>query len=214
MGAQLDASYEEFSSKTGHVRRWLMLQGEETGGGFSPELAANVRGWSLVWMSACAEQFWQSFLHATCAEFSSMPAPFHRRRIRAQAIYVIDEMFAGTTKDLVPRWEKSFNLLEKLVKADRKTSTAAMPYDGKTVRPKHLDLLWSIFDLPGSSFPSMIHRQSLETLADDRNDIAHGHRLPATVGRLRTRSDVDNTLRRLEETFEAAYLSVSGLLRG
>lgn len=208
MRTQLDASYEEFSAKTAHVRRWLMLEGEDSSGGFSQENSANVRGWSLVWMSACAEQFWQSFLQASCAEFSLMPPSFHRRRIKAQALYLIDDMFTQTTKDLLPRWQKSFDLLERLTHADRKVSAAATPYDGKTIRPRHLDLIWKLFDLPGDSFPSLVHRQSLETLANDRNDIAHGRRLPATVGRLRTRSDLDDTLSRLEDTFEAVYLEV------
>jgi hypothetical protein len=213
MAETLDSSFSEFMTKTGHIRRWLILEGEGAEKGFSPELAANVRGWSLVWMCACAETFWGSFLEAACLELSKKPPRFHRRYIRAQAVYLVNDLSSSISKDLEVRWDRSFDILTRLVSADRTQAPISIPYDGKTLRPRHVDLLWKAFDLPESPFPSMIHRQSLETLADDRNDIAHGRRLPATVGRLRTKTDVTNTLSRLEETVESTYRVVGQLFR-
>jgi len=47
----------------------------------------------------------------------------------------------------------------------------------------------------------------LETLADDRNTVAHGEQMPGTMGRLRTKEDILTSLDRLEQTAENIYLT-------
>jgi hypothetical protein len=209
----IEATYSEFLAKTTLIRRWLMLAGDEERRGFSTELAANVRAWSLVWTCAAVENFWVPFLKGACEHFSQSSAFDQRRKIKAQSIFFLDKMFQEVTRELTPRWERSFALLEDFVKADRKGYPVKIPYDGKTVRPSHVELYWKLFELSGDPFPSMIHRQSLETLANDRNEIAHGERSPSTVGRLRTKADVQSTLAKVEETFERTYVSTRNLLK-
>ena len=213
MADLLEAPYAEFLARTSVIRRWLILEGEEVAAdGFSPELAANVRAWALVWMAAAAESFWKQFLDATCKEFASAPPKVQRRKIRAQSIYFMDQMFSETTKELDRRWEKSFALFHRFVAEDRKALAVTLPYDGKTLRPLHIQLFWALFELPGEPFPSLIHRQSLQTLADDRNSVAHGELQPSTLGRLKTKSDVKVSLSRLEDIVERVYVVTRSML--
>ncbi|QQP96728.1 hypothetical protein [Lysobacter enzymogenes] len=209
----IEQAHVEFLSRTMLIRRWLILQGEGEVEGFSPEMAANVRGWAIVWMGAAAESFWKPFLHATCKAFAQSSVMAHRRNARAQSIFFLERMFCDVTKELNPRWERSFALIESMVSADRKDMSFSLPYDGKTLRPRHIELFWNLFRIDGSPFPSIIHKQSLETLADDRNTVAHGEQLPNTVGRLRSKRDVMSTLTRLEETLEKTYLATLDVLR-
>jgi hypothetical protein len=213
MADQLEAPYADFLARTSVIRRWLMLEGEEdTSSGFSAEMAANVRAWALVWMCAAAESFWAQFVSATCNEFAQASPLVQRRKIKAQSIFFMDQLFSEVTKDLDRRWEKSFTLLQKFVSEDRKKSSVTIPYDGRTVRPLHIQLFWELFEMPGDPFPSIVHKQSLQTLADDRNSVAHGEMQPATLGRQRTKEDVKASLVRLEETTERTYLATRKML--
>lgn len=212
MSDKLELPYSDFLARTSVIRRWLILEGDERPQGFSPEMAANVRAWAIVWMGAASESFWRPFLQAVCEEFAQSSLLIHRRNMRAQSIFFMDQIFSDVTRDLERRWEKSFLIMESIVSLDRRTSSVTIPYDGKTVRPIHIKLLWDLFQIPGDPFPSMIHKQSLETLANDRNIIAHGEQMPSTIGRLRTKVDVMLTLARLEETVERTYLETRALL--
>lgn len=207
----IERTHSEFLTRTAMIRRWLMLQGDGDDGKLSEETAAHVRAWAIVWMSAVAESFWLPFLRAVCEEFAQSSSISHRRKMRAQSIFFMDRIFSNVTNDLDRRWRKSFDLMDAIVLADRKSAKITVPYDGKTLRPVHLDLFWEMFQLPGAPFPSMIHRQSLETMANDRNSVAHGEQLPLTLGRLRAKSDVTATLSRLEETAENIYVHVRSM---
>lgn len=212
MSEEIERTYAEFLSRTTLIRRWLMLHGDESNGSFAVEMAANTRAWAIAWMSAAAESFWRPFLQATCDEFARSPKLTHRRKLRAQSIFFIDQMFSEVTRDLDRRWEKSSALLEAIVSSDRTVSNITIPYDGKTLKPLHVQVFWNLFQLPGDPFPSMIHKQSLETLAADRNLVAHGEMLPSTLGRLRTKQDVMSSLSRLEDTVEKTYVSTRASL--
>ncbi len=213
MPDHLEIPFADLQAKTSAIRRWLMLEGEdEDSRGFSSEMAANVRAWALVWMCAAAEAFWVQFVSATCNEFSRAPPMKQRRKLRAQSIFFMNDFFSTVTSDLDRRWERSFSLIEKFVNSDRSELPLSIPYDGKTVRPLHIQLFWELFEIPGEPFPSMVHRQSLQTLADDRNRVAHGEILPLTLGRLRTKADVKASLARLEETTECVYTATRTML--
>lgn len=87
------------------------------------------------------------------------------------------------------------------------TSIQSLPYDGRTIRPEHLELIWHLFSLDGNAFPSPIHCQELNTLADRRNDVAHGHIIPGDMGVQVAIPDLRKTVERVEELVEHCVLS-------
>jgi hypothetical protein len=210
MSVSFEFLLDEFSARTTLIRRWLISSGGHVNGVFGDESAANARAFAIVWMSSATEQFWVGILECACAcvrQFSSVAA---RRRMRSQAIFFIEAFPIRGTKELTSRWDRSFELIRDFVEKPRTDLKFSLPYDGKTVKPAHVDLIWKLFELQGMPFPSIIHRQSLETLAVDRNLVAHGEQAPGTLGRLRTKEDVHQTLSRLEETMEHVLLGLRG----
>lgn len=208
---EIDKVLGEFLARTTHVRRWLMLQGDDQQGSFGKELSANVRGWSIVWMCAASESYWSSLLQIVCTEVSVWSRGRHRKKLRAQSIYFAEKFFAPASKELDTRWERAASLLKDVATAERVGLGFTIPYDGKTVRPRHLELVWKVFELDGAPFVSFVHKQSLETLAVDRNKIAHGESLPATIGALRPIEDVTATLSRLEASMEHVSVELKRL---
>ena len=86
------------------------------------------------------------------------------------------------------------------------------PVDGKTIRPYHFEMLWGTFGLPGSPWPSPVHRGVLEDLATGRNDIAHGTISPVQFGRGRTFDDCLGMLGRVDEVVTHAAISMDDYL--
>jgi hypothetical protein len=73
------------------------------------------------------------------------------------------------------------------------------PLDGRTIRPRHLDTIWTVFGFPGTSLATAAHGLALTELAESRNNIAHGHIDPVTFGRGKALSDVVSAIDRVDD---------------
>ncbi|MHC5559283.1 MAE_28990/MAE_18760 family HEPN-like nuclease [Kocuria sp. U4B] len=80
-----------------------------------------------------------------------------------------------------------------------------LPLDGRTIRKRHLDLIWRVFGFGGSSLSEARHQFTLETSADARNDVAHGD---ATASEVAGRQPIETVLRYVDE-IEKVILHVS-----
>jgi hypothetical protein len=106
-------------------------------------------------------------------------------------------------------WERRYEVVATAL--DAKVATLRPengPLDGRTIRPSHLDAIWTILDFPGSSAPGPLHRIALSEVADLRNDLAHGNIEPVAVGRLKTRHDVDRAIVLIEDI--ALHIAAAG----
>ena len=96
---------------------------------------------------------------------------------------------------------------------------AHAPLDGRTIRPSHLDDIWEVFGISGNPFPSSIHRILLETIANNRNNVAHGIERPAVVGAMLTYDDALRHALKVEDMLEHVviaserYISLSNYRR-
>lgn len=77
--------------------------------------------------------------------------------------------------------------------------SADLPLDGKTIRPVHLETIWSVFSMPLSPFPNLLCRVALIDIADGRNDIAHGHISVETFAKSKGNVDTIKKISRIEE---------------
>ena len=110
-------------------------------------------------------------------------------------------------------WTKRVELLERM------TTTRPVlfdyehkPLDGRTVRPRHFEVLWAVFSLPGNPLPSLIHKTALSEIAEIRNRLAHGEVSPLTIGRLKTRDEILRRVDQTEEILEHLILSAQDYL--
>lgn len=152
---------------------------------------------SLVWMAAAVERFWKSYLHELCDRVAHAPLSKRRRHIAAAGIFYFDTLSSLSEGKKLKRWSRLADFFVGLPVVA--PNAVAIPYDGRTIRPDHFDLVWRIFSLPGSQFPSPIHKQVLNTLADQRNDVAHGLVDLHSVGGVVSVGDLRVLIGRLED---------------
>ena len=171
-------------------------------------LTRSTKALMLVWMTASLEDFWKRYLSELCTRVSVASIGKKRRGYASSSIFIFEKIGTASEGKAIRRWEKVADILDCL-RGSSPLPAFALPYDGRTIRPDHLELVWRVFDLPGSPFPSPIHKQELNTLADRRNDVAHGTLVPDAVGGALTVGDVQRILKRVEEVVEHCVVSAS-----
>ena len=75
-------------------------------------------------------------------------------------------------------------------------STEHVPLDGRTIRPAHFATIWNVFGLPGASLPDPRTGLALQTVADNRNKVAHAEEDIASIAGMQA---VDDMLRLLDQ---------------
>jgi hypothetical protein len=165
------------------------------------------KGLALVWMAASVEAFWKSYLSDLCKCVANSSLSKRRRNLASVALFYFDSLGSMGEGKRLKRWERAADFFTGLPAAA--LPSPALPYDGRTVRPAHFEVVWKIFSLPGAEFPSPIHKQVLNTLADQRNDVAHGLVDAPTMGGTLTVDDLRIRLTRLEEIVEHSVASAA-----
>jgi hypothetical protein len=151
----------------------------------------------LVWMASAIERFWKSYLTELCSRVACSPLSKRRRHLASAGIFYFDALSSLGEGKKLKRWARVADFFTDLPVIG--SSALSIPHDGRTIRPDHFDLVWRIFSLPGNQFPSPIHKQVLNTLADQRNDVAHGLIDIHSVGGTVTVNDLRVLINRLED---------------
>lgn len=164
---------------------------------------------TLVWSAAVMETFWKSYLQELCTRVGKASIYKKRRCVASASIFYFDTLGSMGDGKKIRRWNRAIDFFEGLQQVSG-SAVAALPYDGRTIRPEHLDLAWRLFQLPGGEFPSPVHRQELNTLADRRNDVAHGQVSPQDVGGVVTVGDLRRLVTRLEDIVDHSVICATG----
>jgi len=159
---------------------------------------------SLVWMAAAIERFWKSYLSELCDRVVRSSLSKRRRHIASAGIFYFDTLSSLGEGKKLKRWGRLADFFVDLPRGA--PHVVAIPYDGRTVRPDHFDLVWRIFSLPGNQFPSPVHKQVLNTLADRRNDVAHGLVDLQSIGGSVTVGDLRELIEKLEDIVEHSVI--------
>jgi len=193
----MDYGYGKFSRDIQDIRNALVyLDTLAINPRFSQHAKIN-KALTLVWMGAALENFWKSYLEELCVRVSAASPRSRRKKLAAASIYFFDTLGSLGEGKKIKRWHRVADFFETINVVG--TSTYAIPYDGRTIRPEHIYLAWQIFCLKAPHFPSPVHKQDLNSLADQRNDVAHGHSDPVDVGGTMTIGDIRVRLSRLDD---------------
>lgn len=87
-------------------------------------------------------------------------------------------------------------------------------YGGKTPRGEHISLIWSVYSIDQPFSPSQQHILALDSLADSRNEMAHGETSMIQAGRRKTSSDVFNLIEKIDELALHLIAKMDGYLAG
>lgn len=155
---------------------------------------------SYVWMAAIMEAFLKSSLESLVSEINTTAIPYSQLKMRLFALACAPEFASLQDIRGLNMWNRRVDLLNRLAETATATlSLKALPIDGRTIRPEHLDTVWNVFEIPGNSTPGPRHRIALTDLADGRNSVAHGETDPIRFGRSKVTSDVLRTVNYIED---------------
>ena len=168
------------------------------------------RAWAYVKAAAVLERVVRDTLAELMRELNRSATPVDGLRVSLRGLLAEPEL--KSLRDL-RAYEKVWRKRCELFRVAGATTPAlfgveVLPLDGRTLRPKHFDVVWEVFGLDGPSLPSPMHKLALTELADFRNDLAHGNVDPDDVQRMKTFADVTRMVGYTEEIAEHLLVSV------
>ena len=160
------------------------------------ELRADVHASSYVHPAAALEQLVGNMLTAVVNEINVCVGTLADLRLSLFAMAQAGPLDSLQDVRGLKMWGRRTEVFGKIASSDTcLLNPAQLPLDGRSIRPEHLDTIWQVLGLGGDPFPGPIHRLALNSLANNRNAVAHGEEKPSTVA---DRSSIPDTLMLLD----------------
>ena len=196
----LDQAVLEFSSRLDTVRQDLYYCDVNFAKGRQRELGRNVRAAAYVYVAAAMERVTTDLLVAALAEISATTVEI--RKVRLSLISLIQAPIFDSLKDVrgLKMWLKRVEMLDRTNEQSICMFDALfLPVDGKTLRPQHLEVIWTVFGFSTPPVPDPVSRLALIDLADTRNKVAHGEEDPSVVAGQRSATEMLKLIDRMED---------------
>lgn len=163
--------------------------------------AARTMAVTYVWLAASMENYLKTVLQSLFAEINNSGVTYDLlKSCLFSAICTPELTSLKTLADHRKIWPKRIDMFARLWHTQAvDLNLSEIPYDGKTVRPEHLEVIWAVFSFPGNPMPSPLHSFALKDVADGRNEVAHGEVDPITFGRNKNPTDVLAQITRIED---------------
>lgn len=157
---------------------------------------------SYVWLSATLEEFVKTSLEICIEELNLLA--LNTNQVRPSLLALLGNSAFDSLQQVrgLKMWAKRSTLLE-LTGASilAEFNPSILPIDGRTIRPEHFNVLWSIFGFHGNSIPGPFHSLALNDLAEGRNNVAHGEVSPIDFGRRKHIPDVLKIIDRIDDIY-------------
>jgi hypothetical protein len=174
----------------------------------------HIHGTAYVHLAACLEVSVKGILRALVDEINTAGLPHCDLRVSLFSL-IGDPHFSAISAGTKPRHDKRAELFALLGSTTACIlNNAVLPLDGRTMRPIHFDIIWSVFGLPLNPLPQLTHRLALIAIADARNDVAHGDATAEQVSRRQPISDTLKQVERSEEVLINLHTAAELYLRG
>jgi len=163
-------------------------------------LRQGIRASAYVHLAAAVEAQVYATTGALAAEISAANLSLADMRLSLFAVSSARSFTALEQLRGLKNWERRCQFLDQINSSDPvQIDGAALSLGGRTIRPKHLDAVWRVFGLPGTSLPSPLHALALQDVADSRNDVAHGNEKLSVVAGRKSPTDMLRLVTRIEE---------------
>jgi len=164
-------------------------------------------------IAACLGVTVKEMLRATVDEINAVNLA--HCDLRASLFSVRGEpLFKSLAPSSKPRMTKRIELME--LTASRTIcllNNTVLPLDGRTLRA-HFELIWAVFGFPLKPLPHATHALALTSIADARNDIAHGEVTAEQVARRQPIADTLNLVERADEVLLNLHGAIDLYLQG
>jgi hypothetical protein len=211
------SSLDRFSAESGRIRQRVISADVDS-------LSADVRrrnelgelkAFVYVWLAAALERCVKDMLQLLVAEINLTSTPAVALVPGLLGLAVANDLEAlRMLRDYQKTWPRKCGMFSTVLSSNPVSlDTSVLPLDGRTLRPHHFDVIWSVFGFPGASMPSLLHRFALTDLAEGRNDIAHGDEDPAIFGRKKSMPDLKRLVDRVEDSVLHLALAADNYLQ-
>jgi hypothetical protein len=210
---RLDQAVLEFSARLDTVRQDLYYCDVNFAKGKQRELGRNVRAAAYVYVCAAIERVTSDLLVATLAEISA--ATVEIRKVKLSLVALTQAPLFDSLQDVrgLKMWLKRVEMLDATNDQLSCTFDAlCLPLDGRTIRPQHLEVIWTVFGFSTPPVPTSVSRLALNDLADARNSIAHGEDSPSRVAGQRSVTDMLKLIDRIEDIVIHMWSTISDYL--
>jgi hypothetical protein len=180
-------------------------------------LVRHSRASAYIWLAASLENYFHTSVGVVLEEINLAHLPANQLRPSLHSILLFSKFDSlKSAKETEKVWQSrlevvssSFSNNVTALPCGNPLPTGTTPLDGKTIQPKHLEILWVVFGLPGPCLPTLQHKGALLELREWRNKLAHGEESPAAFEKAKTHNDVIRMIELItqivEHFFSAAY---------
>ncbi len=218
--AALDRPVGAYSESAHRVRQDLYYCDVNFARRSTRELRAALHAASYVYLAAALERVVTDLVAGLVTEINAAVHSVRDVRLSLVALVVAPQLDSLKEVRGLKMWNQRSAVFQAVdARGPCVLSDAVLPLDGRTIRADHFATIWSVFGFDGPSLPSPTHGLALRTLANNRNDVAHGEETPITVAGRASVQDTLLLLNRVEDVvlhlWDAAtsYLHNSAYLR-
>jgi hypothetical protein len=211
----------DYAARTANLKRQVIATDVLTlsGSATDRDRAAAIRSSSYVWLAAALEVFVSRSLSLVLSIVNSSVKSHAQLRPSLLALVLHPQFESLVTVRGLKQWGGRARLLQLVIDTGTAIFGDQHPLDGRTLRHRHFETIWSVYGLEGEPLPSPVHGLALLELAEWRNKLAHGRVDPISFGRTKALRDVVRLIDLVDDVAQHlhiasdAYVSKGGYLR-
>jgi hypothetical protein len=208
----IDGAFDDAAERLDSVRATLaVLSGPDLTKGLDARRHAAWSGQKAsvyVWIGACLEAFVKSFLTKLLHDVAATHPSYGDLKPELLSICGGAEFERLHQVRRLDKWRDRVSVLQRVTNGSAAVFAATqVPVDGRTIEPKHLEIAWLVYGLPGDPFPGPIQKMALLDISRGRNQVAHGELTPEQLGRSKTPADLVRLVTLAEDIVQHVYVS-------
>ncbi|HST42257.1 MAG TPA: MAE_28990/MAE_18760 family HEPN-like nuclease [Conexibacter sp.] len=158
------------------------------------------RAMAYVALAAALEDFVKRSFDVLCEEINRSGVALAKVRLGIVSLEQASRFDSVASSRKQRIWTERASVLQRAASDDILTlNSEVRPFDGRTIRTRHIETLWHTFEIEGTALPRPQLHFALEDLSEGRNAVAHGNADPATFGRRKSFKDLYTRVDQVEE---------------
>lgn len=193
-----DGIKEDITRKFIELKLWVSKIPTRTS---DSDFATISRGLFFVYIYGIYEEIIRRTVVATIEELNSSAATIDRCTYELYAILFSSEYDSLYCVGNEKKWEKRWEISNRFIQNQTiQIQSDLFPTDGRNLRIRQLQSIANSFGMKENVLPRNEVRGYIEEMVNNRNDIAHGNKLPKEIGRNYTVNDLIKICNLVSET--------------
>lgn len=143
-------------------------------GDVSADIARTIRGHIFVTLHGMYEQCLSECVYTAIDLANRLAIPVSNMKHGLQLLALLPQFQGYRDCSMERSWLRGTKILAESVSDAPGSLPIVFPADGSFMKPSQLELIWSLFDIPGDPWPDSRLIGRIHEIVDARNDVAHG----------------------------------------